>query len=128
MPARRPDEYRDRMVPLSTLGIALFLAVLVAMTLTIAVDRAVLGGATGPRGPQGPPGPAAQATSDLPTEPVFEALESDPERLARIVQEQLDARDEELGTKVQDLRDDVVALCDTLAATAALATEGIQCP
>ena len=129
MPGAQRDEYRDRVVPLSTLGVALVLTVLISITLTLAVDRGVLGGAVGPRGPAGPPGAAADATAtEVPTEPVFEALESDPERLAGIVEEQLDARDEELGKKVTELKTELVALCDTIAATAALAAEGIQCP
>ena len=129
MPGPPRDEYRERVVPLTTLGIALVLTVLISITLTLAVDRGVLGGAVGPRGPQGPPGPAAESTlTEVPTEPVFEALESDPERLAAIVESQLDARDAEVGKKVTELKSELVALCDTIAATAALAAEGIQCP
>jgi hypothetical protein len=129
MPGPQRDAYRDRVVPLSTLGLALVLTVLISITLTLAVDRGVLGGAVGPRGPQGPPGPAADPTAaQVPTEPVFEALESDPERLAAIVEAQLDARDAEVGRKVSELKAELVTLCDTIAETAALQAEGIQCP
>lgn len=129
MPGAQRDECRDRVVPLPTLGVALVLTVLISITLTLAVDRGVLGGAVGPRGPAGPPGAAADATAtEVPTEPVFEALESDPERLTGIIAEQLDERDAPLGKKVTELKAELVALCDTIAATAALAAEGIQCP
>jgi len=128
-PPPEQHEYRERVVPLPTLGIALVLTVLISMTLTLAVDRGVLGGSIGPRGPQGPPGSAAEASAtEIPTEPVLDALESDPERVAGILAEELDARDEQLGRRVAELKEELVALCDTLAASAPLAAEGIQCP
>lgn len=105
------------------------LTVLVSITLTTAVDRGLLGGTAGPRGPQGPAGPAAaQSDSQLPTEPVFDALEGDPQRFADILAKDVDAREEKLTQQIERLRTDLVALCETLAGTAALVSEGITCP
>ena len=74
-------------------------------------------GPPGPRGERGPPGPQGKP-GQADARSVFGALESDPDRAARVVQDRLRPSTAELQRSVDRLRKQVAALCLTFASRA----------
>jgi hypothetical protein len=133
----------DNVVSVRTLVVAVIAASLLSIGGAVALSYALIGRPEpGPRGPQraqvpagetGPRGPAGHAEVD--EDAVWQIVESDPQRVTNLVEDNLDPSPADVQSEVEDLSgqvDDVASnlssLCSDLSLTDALSNEVLSCP
>ena len=126
----------EKVVTVRTLVLAVLAATLLSVGAAVGVSYALIGtpepGPGGPAGDQGPPGqrgargPAGSAEVD--EDAVWEVVESDPQRVTELVQDNLDPSPSDVRSEVEQVASDLSSLCSNLRLAEALSNEVLICP
>jgi hypothetical protein len=125
-----------KVVTVRALVIAVLVASLLSTGAAVALSYALIGQPEpGPRGPEGVQGPSGERGSRGPAghaevdeDAVWEVVESDPQRVTDLVEDNLDPSPTDVQTNVEDVASNLSSLCSDLSLTNALSNEVLPCP